>query len=151
MSRSRKFEITYARPLLTCSWKVRILKNLTIWEKSQKKVRNNQSEKIGQKKMVRKDGQKKLVRKNRYLPNKQVSIFFWLFIYWLVRKSQKKIGTYELGRYPFFLTNFFWPFFLTIFLWPIFSDWLFLTFFSDFSQIVRFLKILTFQGQVSRG
>ena len=41
----------------------------------------------------------------------------------------------------------------------IFSDYFFLTnffslifsnIFSDFSQIVRFLKILTFQGQVSR-
>ena len=42
----------------------------------------------------------------------------------------------------------------------IFSDYFFLNnffslifcnIFSDFSQIVRFLKILTFQGQVSRG
>ena len=49
--------------------KSEVLKIWPFWKKSEKKVRNNQSEKIGQKKIVRTNGQKKLVRKNRYLPH----------------------------------------------------------------------------------
>ena len=53
------------------------------------------------------------------------------------------INSSSATKFDIFLEN---PFFLTNFFWLIISD-----LFSDLSQIVRFLKILTFQGQVSRG